>query len=108
MTALEIRMARSIAEDHSIDLSKVNDGVLYGFGLSDFTPVTVPLRAVAKCMRWQCQQWDGGWDEKQFSEDVPCYRRNVTLADLTDTDCERILVAYCQRRLAGPVWLKAA
>jgi hypothetical protein len=89
MNKQEIQLAAAMAKDYDIDLSRVDDGVLFGFGCPDFKPVMVSIETVAKCMRWQCSQFNGGWDEKQFNEDLPHYRRNVTLSNLsTETAME--------------------
>lgn len=104
MKPTEIKLATSIARDSSIDLSDVDDGILFGFGLPDFKPVTVSLRVVAKCMRWQCSyvlQKKGGpdWNWEQYNEDLPYYRRNVAIADFTSEDARAWLVEFVTSRL---------
>lgn len=82
MNAFDLKLARTIAQSNE-DLSAFDDTVLFGFGCPDFKRMTVDVRVVAKCMRWQCQQWNGKWDERQYNEDLPHYRRNVQLATIT-------------------------
>jgi len=41
MTAFELKLARAMAEDDTIDVSKANMDVLIGFGCPDFAPVKV-------------------------------------------------------------------
>jgi hypothetical protein len=67
MTAEQFRRAYAIAMSKR-DLSNVNFDALCGYGLSDFNPVTVPIEAVARCIRWQTQQFDGGIDGEALTE----------------------------------------
>jgi hypothetical protein len=62
MTKTEFKAAFKIAQDSTVDLSKVDDGYLFGCGLKDFKPVSVRLVEVAKLLRWQGYRWDGSWD----------------------------------------------
>lgn len=101
MNPLELKLARALAEDTAQDLSDADMDILFGFGLPGFQPVTVSLRSIARCMRWQCLCWDGSWDEHQYNEDLPHYRRNVTVADFLREDATKVLVAICQQRLAA-------
>jgi hypothetical protein len=103
MNKQEIQLAAAMAKDYDIDLSHVDDGVLYGFGCSDFKPVMVSIETVAKCMRWQCSQFNGGWDEKQFNEDLPYYRRNVTISDITSDVAIEFLQKACASRMSDAV-----
>jgi hypothetical protein len=99
MNALQIKLATAIAQDTTIDLSKENDGVLYGCGLPDFERVAVSIRCVAKLMRWQCQCLDGSWDWKQFNEDLPSYRDKMTIIDLDVPELRGWLRAFVEHRL---------
>lgn len=101
MTAFELKLARAIAEDDSIDLSNVNYDALIGFGCADFVPVHVPIRAVARCIRWQCCCFDGSWDDRQWNEDRPFYLKNVNITDLHDHELRGFLVQFCLDRLAA-------
>ncbi len=80
MNAKQIKDATKIAQNYSIDLSNANTDILFGFGCPDFKKVTVSLEVVARCMRWQSSQMDGGWDWKQYNEDIPYYKKNVLIA----------------------------
>ena len=56
-----VRMART-----SGDLSGVDTTPLYGVGLTDFDPVTVPLEVVAAFVRYQCMGIFGDyWDHTE-------------------------------------------
>jgi len=48
------------------DLSQVDDSILFGYGLPDFAPVTVPIETVAKTIRWQALQFNGQWDTEEL------------------------------------------
>jgi hypothetical protein len=89
-----------IARDTSIDLSQENMDVLIGFGLDDFKTVSVPLRVVARCMRWQCLCLDGSWDYKQF-KDLPHYKAKVRILDLSVPELRYWLVTFVQKRLGA-------
>lgn len=97
MNALELKLARRMAEDQSIDLSNVDDSVLFGFGCPDFQPVEVSIKAIAKCMRWQCCTFAGGWDEKQWNEDRQHWLRRrdgvhvVSMAEVSDAEARLFL-----------------
>ena len=52
-------------------------------------------------MRWQCQRFDGTWDETQFNEDRRHYLRNVRIIDLAIPELRQFLVEYATARLAG-------
>lgn len=62
--------ATAIAKSDT-DLTNVDDSNLFGCGLPDFKPVHTTLEAVAKLLRYQCAQFDGGWDATEF--DNMCY-----------------------------------
>ena len=99
MNALEIKLATAIARDRSIDLDNENDEILYGVGCHDFVPVQATLRVVAKLMRYQCTYLNGGWDCKQYNEDLPGYRKNVTIIDLNVPELRAWLVSFVQSRM---------
>ena len=99
MNAVEIKLATEIARDYSIDVSQENYDVMFGFGCSDFTPITVSLRTVARMMRYQCCCMDGSWDYKQYNEDLPASRKNIRVHDLTVPELRAWLVAFVQQRL---------
>lgn len=98
MTPQQIRLARSLAQS-DVNLDHVNYDVLIGCACADFKPVTVGIECVARLMRYQCRQMDGGWDEKTYNEDVEAYRRNVTLATASREDFQSVLIQFCQQRL---------
>jgi hypothetical protein len=68
MTLVQFRKAFAIADDQSIDLSNVDDSILYGCGLPEFKPVYTTLEAVAKLIRWQALQFNGQWDAQELDE----------------------------------------
>jgi hypothetical protein len=92
MKAIDLRFCLAIAKDPSIDVSKADDSILFGFGLAEFEPVTASIKAVARCIRWQCQRFDGTFDEAQFNADRPHYLRKVELSDLTADDARQLLL----------------
>jgi hypothetical protein len=100
MTTAQLRLARTLAESDT-DLSHVDMDILYGFGLPDFQPVTVGIETVARCMRWQCQMFNGGWDERQYNEDLPHYQRNVRIATAERPELQRFIVDFVCQRLAA-------
>jgi hypothetical protein len=67
MTAEQFNIALGIAKSNR-NLLDVDMDALHGFGLSDFVPVAVPIEAAARCIRWQAQQMNGGWDSEALSE----------------------------------------
>lgn len=67
-----VAMARS-----DIELDQYDINVLDGFGLSDFKQVHVLLEVVAKCLRWQCCQFGGGWDNEAMEECRLAFRHKV-------------------------------
>ena len=73
MTTQEFKRAFTIASSDQ-DLTNVNMGHLFGFGLQDFQPVSTTVEAVARMMRWQAHQMDGGWDEQALDEIRQCGR----------------------------------
>jgi hypothetical protein len=65
----ELKRAMQLAEDYeNVDLSKEDIEVFVGFGLSDFKPVYVTIRQVARLIRWQAQLWNGEWDSEALQE----------------------------------------
>lgn len=68
MTLKQQQAAFQIANNFDIDLTDVNDDILFGCGLSDFKPVYVTLKQVAKLMRWQALQLNGEWDSRELNE----------------------------------------
>ncbi len=52
----------------SEDLTRENYDNLCGFGLPGFNPVFTTVRAVARLIRWQCVQLNGGIDSRALSE----------------------------------------
>ena len=103
MTAAEFKFCVAVAKDRSVDLSGVDDSALYGFGLPDFVPVHVSIKAVAKCLRWQCCTFAGGWDERQFNEDRPSYLKRIELSDFTPAEAAGLVADVCGRVMAGGV-----
>lgn len=65
MTNKQFKAAFAIAKDPEVAIDLVNDPAMMvfdGFGLQDFKPVFVTLKAVAGLMRWQANFMFGGWD----------------------------------------------
>ena len=88
MNALEIKLARRMAQDGS-DLSAYDDGVLFGCACSDFVhPVNVALGVVAKMMRWQYLCFDGSWDERLWNEELWVYRNRIRVSDLSSGEVQ--------------------
>lgn len=55
MTKQQFSDAWKIAQNKDIDLSSVDDSILYGCGCADFDyPVHTTIETVAKLLRWQC------------------------------------------------------
>lgn len=69
MTKNEFNEAFKIAKDFNIDLSNVDDSMLYGCGLPHYRfPVYVTKEAVAKLIRWQALQFNGEWNAEALDE----------------------------------------
>ena len=67
MTKPELAKAFDIAKS---DKELVDNLHLFnGFGLKDFQPVYCTLDDVAKIIRYQCQQMNGGWDMEAFQDE---------------------------------------
>lgn len=78
MTTQEFRAAFAVA-DSSAELLAEDLAPFDGFGLPDFQPVTVTLRQVARLIRWQAQQLNGGWDSAALDEVRNCGRRRFVM-----------------------------
>ena len=76
MTLQQFQAAFAIAKDFDRDLSKVDDSILYGYGLATFKPVHTTLEAVAKTIRWQALQMNGEWDAEALNEVAEAGRNN--------------------------------
>ena len=75
MTAKQIALAVAIARGVPPD---ADDRPLHGLCTPEFAcPVVVTLEAVAVFLRWQCLQFNGGWDEEECNRLVPALRRKV-------------------------------
>lgn len=61
------------------DLSDFDDAILFGFGLPDFTPVSVVIEVAAKTIRWQCVTLAGGIDNKALEECRTLFRNRVLI-----------------------------
>tara|TARA_Y100000992_G_C21207057_1_gene463455 strand:- start:565 stop:855 length:291 start_codon:yes stop_codon:yes gene_type:complete len=69
-----VAMARS-----DIELDQYDTDILMGFGLPDFKQVSVILEVAAACIRWQCAQFDGGWDNEAMEECRNAFRHKVLI-----------------------------
>lgn len=67
MNKAEFKRAFAVASSDQ-NLTNVDMGHLFGFGLRDFQPVSTTVEAVARMMRWQAHQMNGGWDEQALDE----------------------------------------
>ena len=76
MTAKEFNAAFKIADNDSIDLSDVDNSVIVGYGLSDFKPVYVTLKMVAKEIRYHAMMMNGKWDSEAI-QDVRYHARKA-------------------------------
>ena len=68
LSLAQFQKAFAIANDASIDLSNVDDSILFGCGLLQFEPVYTTLEAVAKLIRWQAMQFNGEWNAEALNE----------------------------------------
>jgi hypothetical protein len=85
MNKKEFQTAVTIAQNDSIDLGNEDLGSFDGFGLADFAPVTVTLRQVARLIRWQCQQFSGGYDMEALQEIRDHGRRRFDIVSFDTT-----------------------
>jgi len=76
MTNAQFKQACELAFSY-VDLSHENDSVICGFGLPDFEQVYARIGAVAKCIRWQCCQLNGGVDGEALEECRRNFRHKV-------------------------------
>lgn len=67
MNKAEFTDALRIAKDATIDLTDEEIGLMDGYGLPDFKPVSVSTRQVARMVRWQAQYIFGGWDAEEIN-----------------------------------------
>lgn len=79
MTLAQFQKAFAIANDTSIDLSTVDDTILFGCGLPRFEPVHTTLEAVAKLIRWQAMQFNGEWNSEALNEVTTIGRRKFMI-----------------------------
>ena len=79
MTLVQFQKAFAIANDTSIDLSNVDDTILFGCGLPRFKPVHTTLEAVAKMIRWQAMQFNGQWNAEALNEVAEVGRKNFLI-----------------------------
>jgi len=79
MRAPEFKAACKLAFNPSVDLTGENDDSFWGFGLPGFKPIMASLRQVAKTIRYQCLQFDGGIDQDNLQECRTAFRRLVTV-----------------------------
>ena len=61
------------------DLSAFDDDILFGFGLPDFTPVSVVIEVAAKTLRWQCVTLAGGIDNEELESCRQLFRHRVLI-----------------------------
>jgi hypothetical protein len=79
MTKQELSDALFLARDMSEDLSNVDDTPLFGYGLTRFKTAYVTIRAVARMIRWQCIQMNGGLDGREFDNLAKIFRHKVQI-----------------------------
>lgn len=80
MTSQQFSAAVAMARDNRIELlDRYDINILSGFALPDFRPVSIILEVAAACIRWQCAQFDGGWDNEAMEECREFFRRRVTI-----------------------------
>ena len=82
MNKAEAKAAFQIACDRNVDLTDVDNSVIFGYGLKDFVPVNVTLQMVAKEMRWHALQLDGKWDSSALQQVIDSGRRSFIILDL--------------------------
>ena len=78
MTKPQFSRAFKLAES-DVDLSGVDDSILFGCALSTFKPVSTTIEVVAKMIRWQARFFDGSWDQNELQELQLCFKKNVFL-----------------------------
>jgi hypothetical protein len=95
MLASEFEIAWQLARSEADLANWVGyDDVLFGYGLSNFEPVEVPIQAVARMLRWQCINLDGSIDPEAFAQERQAFvypRRKVTVTGIcTCLGCGKI------------------
>lgn len=81
MNREQFAQATVIAMDSGISLSHVDDGIFLGCGLPGFQPVNVTIRQVARLIRWQCVQFNGELDAREYDELARLARRLFRVCD---------------------------
>lgn len=79
MTHKQFQASFAIASNSAIDLTEVDNTNHFGFGLRDFVPVHTTLRAVAKTIRWQAQQFNGEWEAAALDEVAKMGKKNFLI-----------------------------
>ena len=67
MTNEQFQRAFEIAKTGD-DLHHADPQPFDGFALPDFEPVVVTFDQVARLIRWQAAQFNGGWDSEALTE----------------------------------------
>ena len=74
MRKCDLEAAMAIAQGDE-DLTNEDIGLFNGFALPDFEPVACTLRALARLIRWQCIQFNGGVYQVELNTIWACRRR---------------------------------
>lgn len=101
MKALELKLATAMAKDLSIPLPWDLIDPLCGCGCPGFEPVAVSLRSVASFLRYQCLQFNGGWDDAEYQNcRAICLRRGlIEVSDLNQDDVREWVRSTMERVL---------
>ena len=78
MNKAELNEAFAVAKSN-VDLSMEDISNFDGFGLSDSRRFHVTIGQVARLIRYQCQQMDGGYDAENFNDIAEFGRKRFTV-----------------------------
>lgn len=78
MNTKQLNTALEIAKSDA-DLSIHDDSILHGCGLPNFSPVIVTTHQLARFLRWQCVQLNGGIDAHELNNIAAIGRRKFTV-----------------------------
>jgi hypothetical protein len=78
MNRTQLNAAVTLAQTNA-DLSAHDDSILHGFGLHAFAPVVVTIPQLARMIRWQCVQLNGGIDSDALNEIARIGRTKFTV-----------------------------
>ena len=80
MTFAQFKEAKDLAFSEE-SLLQVDDSILHGCGIEGFKQVVTTIQVVARFIRYQCQQFNGGCDSEELNNlhCLFCKRKRVLI-----------------------------